>query len=655
MFTPRRFYIYAVSAVSIQSVTTALIALLRNLLVTELHPERTAIAFQIAAILIGFPIFLAHWLWGLRLARHEAAEREAVLRRLYLYAMQAAFLGPFVNSAFNIVAKLLAAASREATLPRLYPSLPIGQFLLYHLIGAAVLAPFWLYHQRLITEEGSPATDMEGLATVRRLYVLSFSAAGLAMTTNAVVNLLRWLLLQFGARFETLSFGPVLEMARVIVGAPLWLIFWRWAERLFAGPVEEERTSALRKFYLFSVVFLATLTAVASASILLSGLFRDLLQVGGESGGDPREAIAIIVAMVLVWIYHGLILREDTRRASESPAQAGVRRLYTYLVAAIGLSATLAGLGGVVNVLILSPERVGFGSALKEQLAWSAAALIAGLPVWAWPWRGAQARASTEGPVGDDERRSVVRKIYLYFYLLLATLTLLSSAVFLVSRVLGMLLGEAAPSLSDLGYPIAFGAIAVGLWLYHSAALQADKRLAAGALVAGLEGTRVAVVDLDPGQLGERVAEELKRRIQGIAVDTVVLGASADAASAKQTPVEMAGQMRQAKLIVGPWTVTVPGQGGGVVTPDFSRAIIDSPARKLLIPAPVEGYEWAGVDRWKQDAMIRQVVNAVTQILKGEEVKPVRPLGVGAIIGIVLGALLLLLLVALPLIRFMAF
>ena len=80
------------------------------------------------------------------------------------------------------------------------------------------------------------------------------------------------------------------------------------------------------------------------------------------------------------------------------------------------------------------------------------------------------------------------------------------------------------------------------------------------------------------------------------------------------------------------------------MTERISRAIIDSPARKLLVPARVEGYEWAGVDRWHEEAMIRQVVSAAKQMLQGEEVKPARTLGAGAIIGIVLGGLLLLIL-----------
>ena len=66
MTTVRRWYVYLVSAISLQAVTWAVIALLRNLLLSRLDPEPTAIAFQISVIVIGLPIFVAHWQWGQR-------------------------------------------------------------------------------------------------------------------------------------------------------------------------------------------------------------------------------------------------------------------------------------------------------------------------------------------------------------------------------------------------------------------------------------------------------------------------------------------------------------------------------------------------------------------------------------------------------------
>ena len=80
MSNVRRWYIYIVCAVSLQAVAWAIIALLRNLFVFGVDP--LAVAFQIAVVVIGLPVFLAHWLWGQRLVGKAVEEGGAALRRL---------------------------------------------------------------------------------------------------------------------------------------------------------------------------------------------------------------------------------------------------------------------------------------------------------------------------------------------------------------------------------------------------------------------------------------------------------------------------------------------------------------------------------------------------------------------------------------------
>ena len=95
-------------------------------------------------------------------------------------------------------------------------------------------------------------------------------------------------------------------------------------------------------------------------------------------------------------------------------------------------------------------------------------------------------------------------------------------------------------------------------------------------------------------------------------------------------------------MIVGPWTINVPGGGDGAVSPDVALAVANSAARKLLIPTRPEGWEWAGVDRWDTADLVDQTVRAIKQIADGEETKPVRPMNAGTIISIIIGVLFLL-------------
>jgi hypothetical protein len=169
MSTVRRWYIYLVSAISLQAVAWATIVLLRNLLISRLNPPPTAIALPIAVILTSLPIFLAHWLWGQRLAGKAVEERGATLRRFYLHGTMAAFLGPFTANGFDLLGTLLRAAS---TLDRRPYGLTSGDAVVYHLVALLVLGVLWFYHQRIVAGDAKTVPETGSAAMVRRLYVL---------------------------------------------------------------------------------------------------------------------------------------------------------------------------------------------------------------------------------------------------------------------------------------------------------------------------------------------------------------------------------------------------------------------------------------------------------------------------------------------------
>ena len=77
------------------------------------------------------------------------------------------------------------------------------------------------------------------------------------------------------------------------------------------------------------------------------------------------------------------------------------------------------------------------------------------------------------------------------------------------------------------------------------------------------------------------------------------------------------------------------------IAPETTRAIAASPARKLLVPLATVGWEWCGLERLNDDALVRQAVRAVKQIVEGEEVKPARS-PIITIVIIIIGACVLL-------------
>jgi hypothetical protein len=638
----RRGYIYLACIASVEAVTWAVISLLRNLLVPGKFTSLEDTALQIATIVVGLPIFLAHWLWAQRLTGRDLEERGAVLRRLYLYGAMATFLGPFIANTFDLLDGLLRLAfglRSQWGIGESYRYLGTSQsaLIIHHLVAMTVLALLWAYHWRVATADAREIPEEGGAATVRRLYVYGFSAVGLAMTTLAVVYLARWLMFRLGGGTVVSREADLIHsVARLAVGLPLWLIFWRWAQHLFSAPDEEERSSVLRKVYLYLAVILSVMATVTTLTIVLADALGRVLGSSQPSGGDIREALAVLLGAGLVWAYHAYILHRDAALAGEPATAAWVRQLYHYLVAAAGLGALLIGLGGDITLLIRTLAGVSFVGGVPEQAAWFTALIITGLPVWILPWRRIQLASTGSGSAADEESRSIIRKIYLYFYLFLATMTVLGSGVYIVYRLVGLALGvgQSGNLLADLGQAIAYSLMAVGIWLYHGSVLRADGRRIQVVQAEHLASLRVIVLDDGDESLGPALEDELGRELPGL--DLQLLDASAVG-----TPAAIA----QADLIVGPWTAVLAGD-------EVAQSVAASPVPKLLLPSPKEGWYWVGVGQMKRQDTLRQAARAVKQFAAGQEIEARRGLSVGAIVAIVLAGLLLLTGLAIPLLSY---
>jgi len=638
MSSVRNWYIYIVCAITLEAVTWSTINLLRNLFI--FGSESTAPAFQIAVIVIGLPVFLVHWLWAQRLAKRDTEERGGILRTLYLYAIMAGFLGPFIPNIFDLTRSLLGISGAMQSYRVQY--LSASQAAMFHGIAMLILAGLWFYHYLVLKEDTSEIPISGSRAVIRRIYVLGFSTAGLAMTTHSVVRLIRWLMQQVEGTLigqPNLQVRLLEEIARLVIGLVLWLVFWLWAQRLYISSDESEHTSTLRYFYLYGAIFVGVMNAVIHTAGILESLIRRLMGVTSTSTSSISQPLPIIIGMGILWAYHAYILRQEIKLIGETNRQMGVRRLYYYLVAAVGLAALLIGLSGEIGVLINSLDS-GFGSGLKRDFAMFTAAIIAGLPVWLIPWLKVSAAARSPDEPGKFERKSVVRKIYLYFFLFAAVMTLLGSAVFIVFRLLDMLLSGDMVTLTELAQAIAYSLIAVGVLLYHLNLLRGDRQRARHEKASELEQAGIVVLDTGDGVFGLAVINELKRDMPELTIEPIILaGGAGEQPESAESANTATKKLTGAAVIVGPWTIAVRG---GFVQNEIVEAVVSSPARKLLAPLRADGWDWAGVEHTDMETLARHTARAVIQALAGEPVRVHRPLGVGAIIGIVIGALILL-------------
>ncbi|MGE5139311.1 MAG: DUF5671 domain-containing protein [Rudaea sp.] len=619
MVTVRRWYIFLISAVSLQAITWALVSLLSRLPPSQLRAPAGAVAIEIALVVVCLPFFLVHWLWAQRLARSDKEERASLLRRSYLYSMQAIFVAGFAISAYNLLQALLRFVLREP--PPAFGSPPgsTAELVQDAIAGLLVTGVAWLYNRRVIQQDAGAAPDSGVLGAVRRLYVLSFAAAGLFVLAFSVTTALMWVVHHIIIRpgVDSMDAGLSGGIARLIVGLSLWLWFWMRAQVLFHGDNPDEHESLLRKVYLYLAVSTSALTAVGILSFILADLFRRAMGVATDV--DLRDPPLILLVAGIIWVYHTLVLRDDARRTVEVPEQALIRRLYFYLVGAIGLAAFLIGLAGDVSVIILSLAGQVFGTGPQEQVAIFTAGLAVGLPVWLLPWRFAQQAALALTASGQAERRSIVRKLYLYFYIFAASMMVLFGLVYVLYTLLTLALGGTVTGnlVSELAQPIAYSLIAIGVWLYHGQALRGDGRLARAEKAERLASLRVAVVDGGDGQWGCSLLEALRRELPGLGLIPIGLtpaAASAMGMSGREGSVEKFAQ--GSSIVVGSWTAAV----SGALTYPVGEALSSSPARKFLVPVAAPGWEWIGVENKTPAALIQETVKTLKRAIEGEEV-----------------------------------
>lgn len=639
MVTVRRWYTFLITAISLQAVTWAVIALLRNLLIHGRNAPVASISLQLAVIVVGLPLFLLHWLWAQRQAQKDETEHQSTLRWIYLYGMLAGFLAPLLTNGYDLLQKLIAAA--------LGAGLQWAQ-LVPPLAAILVLVPLWLYHRSWILQEtelqavsGEEEADKQpailavrnpAVNTLRRVYLFGFCAAGVGFTTAAWARVVHWILRFPGGTADEL----IRSAAILLVCLPLWVFTWQRVQKLFYTGEDAERTSLLRKFYLYLAVFLSVALSVSGMTTLLAGLLRRSVELPAK--GDWRLPVAVVIALGVQWLFHAAALEHDAHAAPEGPKQAGIRRLYFYLLAGIGLAAFLVGLGGVASVVIRTLRAAFFSNVWKVQFTWFTSALVAGLPIWIIAWRKMQLAAEKTDAQGSNERDSLVRRIYLYVFIFLATLTAFAGTVYILYRLISLAMGEPGRGflLVDVAQAITFSLIALGVLIYHGLMLRGDRRLAQFDQGQRLSGQRMVLVETQDVQFTRLLGEQLQRELPGFTFDVISLVPSPGII--ELSVADVAARLSQASLLVLPWQAIVALEGTDA---EMARLFVAHPARKLLLPQSQAGWDWVGADPRARQELASQAANAIHQILTGEEVRPPKPLPALAVAALSLGGLVL--------------
>jgi hypothetical protein len=103
-------------------------------------------------------------------------------------------------------------------------------------------------------------------------------------------------------------------------------------------------------------------------------------------------------AFGLVWAYYGYWLNRHIEAVGDRVAKPGMKRLYNYILAFIGLVVAFVGVATLLAFLIdmLTGFGITFTETMRDSLASAISSLIVGLPLWLAMWRPMQAEALAE-------------------------------------------------------------------------------------------------------------------------------------------------------------------------------------------------------------------------------------------------------------------
>lgn len=446
------------------------------------------LALQLTFTFIALPLWLALAWWTHRRAAEDPGELRSTAWATYL-----------------TLAGLIALVTAVVGWTRTLWGLTGGDVRGSVIALAAVWTVVWAGHLWW-GRQGTPKTQLRVRDLASSLIGLGVAAYGLAQLVASTLRVLTGLEIDV---VVTSGAQPLLRAGSLLaVGAAVWAV--HWLLDLVHGP----RTTGWLTLVLLFGVGGGLLLALGTLSVVLHQV---LVWLVGDPG-SPTAAqhfsstpghIGVAVAGLLVWWYHQAVL--DAGRAAE---RTEVRRVYEYVMSAVGL---LAAAGGLVMVLVTLVEAIAAGrdlvvggSALNTLLA-ALVLLAVGSPVWLWHWRLAQ-QARAAAPA--QELRSVSRRTYLLVLFGVMGVAAVIALLVLVYLVLRDLLdGDAGlETLRQVRVPLGILATTSLLSAYHWTIFREDRR-AGEQLASTQEGTEpqgprrvLLVADLSPAELADVAA-----------------------------------------------------------------------------------------------------------------------------------------------------
>ncbi len=590
MKTVRRLYFYAVAFISIEVVVWGLISLLRSMVDETIGGQADILARALALIVVGTPIFVFHWLWAQRNARRDPDEQTAGVRAFFFYAILISTLIPLVQNILALIDRVfLGAAQLELSRAIFGHSQPWQDSLVAIVINGLVAWYFW----NVLRGEWPRLPDKKTFSDVRRLYRYVWLLYSLLMTIFGAQQVLRFLFFVPSNVLGDVGRESLVNgIALLVVGTPIWVYTWRVIQGSISDPPEHE--SNLRLGVLYLLALSGVITVLTTAAMVLNIVISQMLGAGRSTADFVHQIggpASIGIPLGAIWAYYGYWLNRHIESIGDAVRQAGMKRVYLYILSALGLGGAFIGVATLIKFLIdyLSGSYLALTDPLRSNLASAISLIIAWLPLWLMTWRPLQAQAFARDDAGDHARRSIVRRAYLYLALFAGVVGGMVSAAALFYELLKTALGSSTESafLTTILNDLQLLALFAILLVYHLTVLRRDGSATADALAKKQSEFQLLVVDS-----GGRFGEAVKAAVAKIA---------------PHIPVSVSSAMPE-----GTFKALVITGSRLLDAPEWVRSFGGS---RIVVPDEAPGVIWAG---GVSDDAVQQAAQAVRQLAEGQ-------------------------------------
>jgi hypothetical protein len=304
------------------------------------------------------------------------------------------------------------------------------------------------------------------MKTIRRLYFYAIAAISIEVVMWGIINLLRSIL---GQQITDSASALAQALSLILVGVPIFLIHWLWAQRVSARD-EEEKTASLRAVFLYGIL-LGTLIPVAQNLLALinraflsaANLYTSRAIFGGTQTWIDNLIAIVINALIAAYFWN--ILQNEWRTIPEKHNFIEVRRLARFIWMLYGLLFVVYGAQQALSYAFTFSSQTVLGAVGRETIVNAIAMLVIGSPIWFFAWKMLQDALNE-----STEKESLLRLGILYLLSLGGVITVLTAGGNLLYMILMRLLGDGktfTEFVQDIGGPISIGVPFVVIWMYY--------------------------------------------------------------------------------------------------------------------------------------------------------------------------------------------